>query len=83
MAERMIRKQIYIEPRQEAGLKEMSVRLGVAESSLIRRGIDIALQAAPSGFWQPEVWERELEFARGMTATDLPRQWTRDELYDR
>lgn len=38
---RMIRKQIYIEPRQDACLKRRAQELGVSEAELIRRGIDL------------------------------------------
>ena len=83
MAERMQRKQIYIDPEQGIQLKEMAARLGVPESSLIRRGIDMTLRAVPVSRWQPDLWQRELEFARSVPAVDNSRTWSREELYDR
>ncbi len=83
MSDRMVRKQIYIEPVQQARLKELSARLGVPESSLIRRGIDMTLRATPTGRWQPEIWEKELEFMRSLTPVGGPRTWSREDLYER
>ncbi|MEW6281471.1 MAG: ribbon-helix-helix domain-containing protein [Candidatus Eremiobacterota bacterium] len=83
MSNRMIRKQIYLEPEQEARLRELSARLGLSESALIRRGIDLTLRAVPSPLWSAELWQKELDFARSLTPVNQARDWTRDELYDR
>ena len=37
---RMVRKQVYIEPGQDARLKRQAAQLGVTEAELIRRAID-------------------------------------------
>ncbi len=42
MAE-MIRKQVYIEPRQDQLLKALAKELGLTEAELIRHGIDWGL----------------------------------------
>jgi len=39
---RMVRKQVYIEPGQDARLKRQAALLGVTEAALIRRAIDQA-----------------------------------------
>ena len=82
----MVRKQVYIEPGQEARLKSASRRLGVTEAALIRSGIDSALGARPPGTdpgaWQVIVaWIRAHRRPAGGRARR--RTWTRDELYDR
>jgi hypothetical protein len=69
MAE-MIRKQVYIEPRQERLLKERAKRYRVTEAELIRRAIDQAL-------------ERRIARPRKTAGPGSIRSWTRDELYDR
>ena len=82
---RMVRKQVYIEARHEALLKRRAGELGVAESELIRRGIEeVCRRAAPLAA-DPEVWERENEWIRTNRMFDVPqtgRTWKRDELYD-
>lgn len=44
----MLRKQIYIAPRQERLLKTKASELHISESGLIREGIDKALQTGAS-----------------------------------
>lgn len=50
---RMVRKQLYIDARQEALLKERSARTGETESALIRQAIDAV--------YDPETWRHEGE----------------------
>jgi hypothetical protein len=81
----MVRKQVYLEARQDAWLKRRAAELGVTEAALIRRGLD-RLGRAPDA-WPPDprAWAearaaivRRLE----MTAPQTGRAWTRDELYE-
>lgn len=61
---RMIRKQIYIEPEQEAMLKRQAKELGVTEAELIRKAID-RLDQVPGGFpAELDLWEREKAYIR-------------------
>ena len=82
----MIRKQVYIEARQDRLLKERAKRYRVTEAELIRRSIDQALSSAAVGTPDPEAWKKlkrsiaQLRKKYG-PGTILP--WTRDELYDR
>lgn len=82
----MIRKQVYLEPRQARLLKQRSKALGVTEAALIRQIIDRTLLTAHgSGPWRPEAWEDEKRFIKHLLAKGpVPgeRRWTRDELYD-
>ena len=43
----MIRKQLYIDERQERALKRKAKALGVSEAELVRRALDQVLQDAP------------------------------------
>ncbi len=81
----MVRKQIYIEPRQEQLLKRRAKDLGITEAELIRRGLDQVVRV-PSG-WLPdlEAWEEEKAFIEQRKRLKVPqtgRTWTREELYD-
>lgn len=82
---RMVRKQVYIEPRQEEFLKRRAREIGVSEAKLIRRGID---QVASAGGALPpdlQAWEEAKAFIaqhRRMEVPQTGRDWTRDELYE-
>lgn len=80
----MVRKQVYIEARQEQLLKRMSEARGVTEAELIRDGIDrVAL--APHRPTDKGAWTREERFISAKRRFDVPqtgRGWTRDELYE-
>ena len=85
MAE-MIRKQVYIEPRQEALLKALAKELGMTEAELIRHGIDQGLAGVPGSRPDPAAWkEAERYILRRMRKGPLKgrRRWTREELYAR
>lgn len=81
----MIRKQVYIEPRQERLLKERARRYRVTEADLIRQAIDRGLERTALSIPDPEAWKafkrritpKKREPVRGV------RRWTRDELYTR
>src|SRR5438309_10145624 len=85
MAARMIRKQIYIEPRQETVLKEKAERWQMSEAEIIRHAIDQLEQAPPPHEVRMRAWAKLKAFAdeRGrMDVPPEPRSWTRDELYE-
>ncbi|MFA7480879.1 MAG: hypothetical protein WC314_10270 [Vulcanimicrobiota bacterium] len=81
----MIRKQVYIEKRQEEALKAASARLGVSEAALIRQGIDRCLDSVVVPLIDVGAWEDELAYIRNRHSVTPARErtWTRDELYDR
>lgn len=81
----MIRKQIYLEPRQNALLKRLARTSGFSEAELIRQAIDRQVMAGHSGGRDPSAWARERAFiAQRLAAGPATgrRSWTREELYD-
>jgi hypothetical protein len=81
----MIRKQVYIEPRQDAVLKRLAQMLGLTEAEIIRRGIDQQTATVPTGLRDMTAWEREKSFiAERMAAGPVTstRKWNRDEIYE-
>jgi len=82
---RMIRKQVYIEARQDRALQECAKGYDVAQAGLIRRSIDQALSSA-TATPDPEAWKklkRSMAQVRKKYGPVKPFSWTRDELYDR
>ena len=82
---RMVRKQIYIEARQEDLLKRRAKELGVPEAELIRRGIDSISRVPLTLSPDLQAWEEEKQYIRERRRLDVPqtgRAWTREELYD-
>lgn len=84
---RMVRKQVYIEERQERLLKRRAKQLGVTEAELIRQGIDELDRRAPADPG-PRRLEALADSERYIRARRLPsvpqtgRRWTREELYE-
>lgn len=81
---RMVRKQIYIEQRQDETLKSKAKRLGVSEAALIREYIEEGMQR-PTASERKKAWEEELEFMKERAKIRVPqtgRTWTREELYE-
>ena len=84
----MVRKQIYIEERQERALKELANHTGRAEAELVREGIDRIIQVPPQRVLDHNAWEEEKRFIeeRMKRLANVPpqkRTWTREDLYDR
>lgn len=81
----MVRKQVYIEERQEKMLKKLSRELNVSQAELIRRGIDELIKKTANHAGRMKAWEEIKEFA--MSRPEVPeggkRTWTREDLYDR
>lgn len=44
----MVRKQLYLEERQERALKRRAAETGLSEAELVRQALDAALEAAPA-----------------------------------
>jgi hypothetical protein len=89
-----VRKQIYIEPRQETLLKTTAQQAGVSEAEIIRQALDRYLGATDPwvqrSTYAPQVnlaaWEAEKDFINHVKhRTPLPngRDWKREDLYER
>jgi hypothetical protein len=85
---RMIRKQVYIEPRQQAVLRRLARRLGVSEASVIRQAIEGRFQAAQTRYPAPDAgaWEKVLQSMRSARPAGRSRararKWKRADLYE-
>ena len=85
---RKIRKQIYLDPEQDAHLKRQAAAFRVSEAEVIRWSLSkIPMEDKP--LHRPELWEQEKEYIRkrmaDLTASEppTPRTWERKDLYDR
>jgi hypothetical protein len=83
---RMVRKQIYIEKRQQAQLKRAARARGVSEAELIRQAIDRQLAGGGAALPRnPEAWDRALSLMRRLQQQGpIPgrrRRWSREDLY--
>lgn len=81
----MIRKQIYIEVRQDARLKRLARELGVSEAALVRQSLDQGLRVGTIRYQQPAAWGAitrciRKRMQKGPLAGE--RTWRRDDLYD-
>ena len=82
----MIRKQIYIEERQEHQLKRLVHVLGVSEAALIRQSLDRGIPLGTAGHRDPDAWRQiKTLIRRRMSKGPLSgkRTWRRDDLYAR
>lgn len=80
----MIRKQLYIEPHQDALLKKRARLEGVTEAELVRRALEAHLGRV-STRKDPAAWEKEKAFIAGRRGAGRGgrRSWRREDLYDR
>jgi len=83
----LVRKQIYIYPRQEALLKRLAKQLGLSEAEIIRQAIDREAQNAQPDLAKQdrEPWESTLRLIaerKALGKTGEPYQFNRQELYD-
>ena len=81
-----VRKQIYIEPEQEAMLKQLAGETGMPEAEIIRQAIDRHAQSLRTVRRDLRAWTREREFiARLIEQGAVPggRTWYREDLYER
>jgi hypothetical protein len=82
----MIRKQIYIEARQEHLLKRLAKDLGTSEADLIRQGLDQVLHTGITFTPNLRAWEQERAFIAQWGKKGVvkgKRTWRREDLYDR
>jgi hypothetical protein len=83
---RMVRKQVYIEPRQEALLKQLARETGATEADLIRQAIDRQTKVLLFPRRDLKAWQQERDFIRRLIEQGpVPgeRRWRREDLYER
>jgi hypothetical protein len=81
----MIRKQVYIEPRQDKLLKRWAEESGRTEAEIVREALDRWLASEHRRQEAQAAWEEERAFIESRIAEGpLPggRSWTREELYE-
>ena len=83
---KMVRKQVYIEPRQEALLKQLVRETGTTEAELIRQAIDRQMKVIRSPKQNLRAWQEERAFITHLIQQGpVPggRSWRREDLYER
>lgn len=87
---KMVRKQVYIFPHQEARLKAMAQEQLVSEADLIRQAVDAFLEQPPAhaaGSLPPDeaAWQEILSSFAEVGNRSVPgeaHRWTREDYYD-
>jgi hypothetical protein len=88
----MVRKQIYIEPRQDALVKRLAEAKGTTEAEIIREAIDAHASRPSFRQHRLDVWRQEKAFiarlmeesgAEAEGGPETVRKWHREDLYDR
>jgi hypothetical protein len=81
---RMVRKQLYLEPKQNRELRRLARERGVPEAQVVREALD-RFAAAPLASRAAEIWARQVEFMRSCradpAASQPKRNWTREDAY--
>ena len=83
---KMVRKQVYIELRQEALLKRLVRETGATEAEIIRQAIDRQTKTFRFSRRDLSAWQEERDFInRLIQQGPLPgvRRWRREDLYER
>lgn len=81
----MVRKQVYIEPRQDELLKQWAEETGRSEAEIVRQALDHWLESERRHREAEAAWEEERAFIEARAAQGpVPggRTWTREELYE-
>jgi len=81
-----IRKQIYLDPKQNEILKQTSRKLGVSEAEVIRRAILSQTSRINISRQNRKAWENELQFIQTLIKQGQirgERKWKREDLYGR
>lgn len=84
---RMVRKQIYIQKRQQDLLKKLSDSRGTSEAEVIRNALDRELQrGAGQTRPDPRSWEQAYQFMLALheqgPLEKQSRDWVREDLYE-
>ena len=80
----MARKTITLSEREQRQMARVARASGVAESVLLRRGVEIALRATQLEL-DEAAWKRELRFIKSrarIPSMTQGRAWSREDLYD-
>ena len=81
----MVRKQVYIEPRQDEILKKWAEETGKTEAEIFRQALDRWIASEQQRRQAEAAWEQVLAFVEEWAAQGpVPggRTWTREELYE-
>ena len=81
----MVRKQVYIEPRQDELLKQWAEETGKTEAEIFRQALDRWMSGEQRRRQAKAAWEEERTFIEArIDQGPVPggRTWTREELYD-
>lgn len=81
-----VRKQIYLEPTQDALLKRIAGATGVPEAEIIRQALDRHLQYGQLPRRDHQAWAVEQAYLAQLVAlgpTEGRRSWQREDLYER
>jgi hypothetical protein len=87
MTTQMVRKQIYIQKRQDALLKRLARARGLSEAEIIRQAIERELAGAPAQPARSDLSAME-DFTllavskRGQGMNAQPPRWNREEIYE-
>ena len=82
----MVRKQVYIEQRQDRKLKVLARAMGCTEAEIIRKALDVEVDKLQSDQDRLAAWREERAFIEELMKKGPMkggRPWTREELYDR
>ena len=82
-----VRKQIYLDQRQNRQLKRLAEARGVSEAEIVRQLIASQAEATAASALPPDraAWEAILEFSRQRAQSGVagePYKWNRDEIYE-
>lgn len=81
-----IRKQLYIEPAQQAKLRRLAEATGQSEAEIVRRALDQYETGVSTRMPDRSAWQAILSFIAARSALALvesKRTWTREELHVR
>jgi hypothetical protein len=81
----MIRKQVYIEPRQDETVKERAKMLKITEAEVIRNAIDGQMGSVPSHARDLSAWDREMAFIAkrlSVRSRSTRRRFRRGDIYE-
>ena len=82
----MVRKQIYIERRQEKALKQLARRSGKTEAEVIRQALDEHTRNQAEREQRLAAWRElrsSMEERLNLAPVSGKRNWRREDLYDR
>jgi hypothetical protein len=81
-----IRKQVYIDLRQDRWLKQRSRKTGIPEAEIVRRALDREIRETEANKKRAEVWKEARALIQESTdkgPVSGGRSWRREDLYDR